>query len=118
MAVFGTRCLVRGSAWSAIRRRARRFAVLHASTRPTVRPALGRPAAAAILGVGLALAGTLGRAQSPQGLQAPPVAFVDVAAKKIIAQRKVPMYVHDLTLNEEIDKIYAAGHHKVAILAT
>jgi WD40 repeat protein len=44
--------------------------------------------------------------------------FVDVAGKKIITQRKLPMYVHDLTLSEEIDKIYAAGHHKLAILAT
>ncbi len=43
--------------------------------------------------------------------------FCDVAAKKVITQQKVPLYVHDLTLNEQVDKIYAVGHHKVVVLA-
>ena len=44
--------------------------------------------------------------------------FGDVAAKKVITQQKVPMYVHDLAVNEGCDTIYAVGHHKVAVLAT
>jgi WD40 repeat protein len=43
--------------------------------------------------------------------------FCDVAAKKVITQQKVPLYVHDLALNEQIDKIYAVGHHKVVVVA-
>ncbi len=40
----------------------------------------------------------------------------DPAAKKVLAQIKVPMYVHDLALNESSDRAYAVGHHKIALL--
>ncbi|HZW31750.1 MAG TPA: hypothetical protein VFF52_13640 [Isosphaeraceae bacterium] len=43
--------------------------------------------------------------------------FCDVAAKKVITQQKVPMYVHDLAVNEAWDTISAVGHHKIAVLA-
>lgn len=43
------------------------------------------------------------------------VKFFDVAAKKIIKQEKAPMHVHDLTLNETYDTIYAVGHGKVVV---
>jgi WD40 repeat protein len=43
--------------------------------------------------------------------------FSDVAAKKVLTQEKVPMYVHDLALNEECDRVYAVGHHKIAVVA-
>ncbi len=39
----------------------------------------------------------------------------DPAAKKVLAQIKVPMYVHDFELNEGSDRVYAVGHHKIAI---
>jgi WD40 repeat protein len=43
--------------------------------------------------------------------------FAGVAARKVIAQQKVPMYVHDLALDESCEKIYAAGHQRIAVLA-
>jgi WD40 repeat protein len=43
--------------------------------------------------------------------------FCDLASKKVITQQKVPMYVHDLALSEESDKVFAVGHQKLAILA-
>jgi WD40 repeat protein len=43
--------------------------------------------------------------------------FYDLAAKKNIAQEKVPFYVHDLVLNEAGDTIFAVGHEKIAILS-
>jgi WD40 repeat protein len=42
--------------------------------------------------------------------------FFDLAAKKVLIQEKAPMYLHDLALNEKGDTIYAAGHHKIAVL--
>ncbi len=45
------------------------------------------------------------------------VAFFDLAAKKIIAQEKVPLYIHDFELNEESDTAYAVGHKKIAVLS-
>jgi WD40 repeat protein len=42
--------------------------------------------------------------------------FFDLAAKKVLAQEKASMYVHDLELNENADTIYAVGHHKIAVL--
>jgi WD40 repeat protein len=42
--------------------------------------------------------------------------FFDVAAKKVLAQDKASMYVHDIALNEKADTIYAVGHHKIAVL--
>ena len=41
--------------------------------------------------------------------------FFDLAAKKVIAQEKTPMYLHDLALNEKADTIYAVGHKKIAV---
>ena len=38
--------------------------------------------------------------------------FFDLAAKKVLAQEKAPMYVHDLALNEKGDTIYAVGHQQ------
>ena len=40
----------------------------------------------------------------------------DHSAKKVLSQMKVPMYVHDLALNEGSDRIYAVGHQKLALL--
>ena len=31
-------------------------------------------------------------------------------------QAKAPMYIHDLAMNEAHDRIYAVGHHKIAVL--
>jgi len=42
------------------------------------------------------------------------VIFFDLSNKKVIAQDKVSMYIHDITVNEKYDKIYAAGHRKIA----
>jgi WD40 repeat protein len=42
--------------------------------------------------------------------------FCDPAARKVLAQAKAPMYVHDFALNEAHDKVYAVGHHKLAVL--
>jgi WD40 repeat protein len=40
----------------------------------------------------------------------------DRAAKEALVQEKVPMYVHDLALDEKRGRIYAVGHHKIAVL--
>jgi WD40 repeat protein len=42
--------------------------------------------------------------------------FCDADGKKVHAQAKAPMYVHDLALNEGYDRVYAVGHHKIAVL--
>jgi WD40 repeat protein len=42
--------------------------------------------------------------------------FCDPAGKKVLSQEKVPMYVHDLTLGESGETIYAVGHHKIAVI--
>ena len=42
--------------------------------------------------------------------------FFDLGAKKVIHQDKVPLYVHDLALNESADTVYAVGHHKIAVV--
>ena len=42
--------------------------------------------------------------------------FFDPAGKKVLAQEKVPMYVHDVALNETGNTIYAVGHRKIAVL--
>jgi WD40 repeat protein len=42
--------------------------------------------------------------------------FGDPAAKKVISQLKVPMYVHDFNLNETGDQAFTVGHRKVALL--
>jgi WD40 repeat protein len=44
-------------------------------------------------------------------------AFFDLATNKPLSQEKAPMYVHGLALNEKSDAIYAAGHHKIAVLS-
>jgi WD40 repeat protein len=41
--------------------------------------------------------------------------FYNLAAKKALAQEKTPMVIHDLTLNESADTIYAVGHRKIGI---
>jgi WD40 repeat protein len=41
--------------------------------------------------------------------------FCDTGGKRALAQAKVPMYVHDFGLNEACDRVYAVGHHKVAV---
>ena len=43
--------------------------------------------------------------------------FFDLAAKKVLAQEKTPMYVHDLALNETGDTIYSAGHKRVVLFS-
>jgi WD40 repeat protein len=42
--------------------------------------------------------------------------FLDLAASKVLAQEQVPMYVHDIALNEKGDTIFAVGHKKIAVL--
>jgi WD40 repeat protein len=42
--------------------------------------------------------------------------FCDPAGKKSFAQAKAPMYIHDFAPNEAHDKLYAVGHHKIALL--
>ena len=42
--------------------------------------------------------------------------FFDRTGKKVLAQEKVPMYVHGLALNESGDTVYAVGHRKIAVL--
>ncbi len=42
--------------------------------------------------------------------------FFDLNAKKVLQQEKLPLYVHDLALNEDADTAYLAGHHKIAVL--
>jgi WD40 repeat protein len=44
--------------------------------------------------------------------------FLDVAAKKAVAQLQTPMHVHALALNEQADTIYAAGHKKIAVFSS
>jgi WD40 repeat protein len=44
------------------------------------------------------------------------LSFFDLTAKKVLAQEQVPMYIHDVALSEDGDTIYAAGHHKIAVL--
>jgi WD40 repeat protein len=39
----------------------------------------------------------------------------DPVARKVVAQIKVPMYVHDFELNEAFQRAYAVGHHKIAL---
>ena len=41
--------------------------------------------------------------------------FCDPAAKKVLSQIKVPMYVHDFALSEDSTRVYAVGHHKIAL---
>ena len=45
------------------------------------------------------------------------VTFFDLTAKKVLAQEKAPMYIHELALNEKGDTIYAVGHKKIAVLS-
>jgi WD40 repeat protein len=42
--------------------------------------------------------------------------FFDLTSKKVLAQEKVPMYVHGAALNETGDTIYTVGHRKIAVL--
>lgn len=42
--------------------------------------------------------------------------FCDPTGTKTIAQAKTPMYVHDFAMNEASDRLYAVGHHKIALL--
>jgi WD40 repeat protein len=44
------------------------------------------------------------------------ITFFDLAGKKIVAQEKVPMHVHDVALNDEADTVYAVGDKKIAVL--
>jgi len=41
--------------------------------------------------------------------------FCDPANQKVLAQVKVPMYVHDFELNESCERAYTVGHHKIAL---
>jgi WD40 repeat protein len=41
--------------------------------------------------------------------------FLDLKDKKVLRQDKVAMHVHDVSLNEPADTLYAAGHGKVLI---
>jgi WD40 repeat protein len=41
--------------------------------------------------------------------------FFDLANKKVLRQEKVAMHVHDFTLNEPADTVYAVGHGKLMV---
>lgn len=41
--------------------------------------------------------------------------FFDLSSKKVLAQEKVPMYVHGVSLNETGDTVYCVGHRKIAV---
>ncbi len=43
------------------------------------------------------------------------IQFFELETKKIIKEEKAPMHVHDLTVNETHDTIYAAGHGKLVV---
>ena len=43
--------------------------------------------------------------------------FCDPDGTKVLAQAKMPMYVHDLVLNDGLDGALAVGHHKLAAVA-
>ncbi len=40
----------------------------------------------------------------------------DLAARKILAQEKMPMHIHDIALNEAADTVFAVGTKKIAVL--
>jgi WD40 repeat protein len=42
--------------------------------------------------------------------------FCDPAGTKVLAQAKVPMYVHDFAANEASDRLFAVGHRKIAAI--
>lgn len=42
--------------------------------------------------------------------------FSDPAGKRLLAQAKVPLYVHDFVDDESHDRLLAVGHHKIAII--
>jgi WD40 repeat protein len=42
--------------------------------------------------------------------------FSDPAGKKSLAQVKSPMYIHDFAATEAHDRLYAVGHHKIALI--
>jgi WD40 repeat protein len=42
--------------------------------------------------------------------------FCDPGGKKALAQAKVPMYVHDFDVDEACNRVYAVGHHQVAVV--
>ena len=43
------------------------------------------------------------------------IQFFDLNAGKVLKQDKAPMHVHDFTLNEVADTIYAAGHGRIVV---
>ncbi len=43
------------------------------------------------------------------------IKFYELDTSKIIKQDKAPMHVHDFTMNEDQDTIYAAGHGKIVV---
>jgi WD40 repeat protein len=43
--------------------------------------------------------------------------FYNLGGKRMLAQEKSPMVIHDLALNESADTIYAAGHRRVGIFS-
>lgn len=42
--------------------------------------------------------------------------FCDPGGGKALAQAKAPMYIHDFVPNERHDRIYAVGHHQLAVI--
>ncbi|MBN82749.1 MAG: hypothetical protein CMJ70_21670 [Planctomycetaceae bacterium] len=43
------------------------------------------------------------------------IKFIDLDSKKVIRQEKAPMHIHDLVVDENYNRIYAAGHGKVVV---
>ena len=43
--------------------------------------------------------------------------FCEADGTRAIAQAKAPMYIHDFARNEAADRLYAVGHHRIALLA-
>jgi WD40 repeat protein len=42
--------------------------------------------------------------------------FCDTSGRKVLAQAKAPMYVHDFAASESRDRLYAVGHRKLAVI--
>lgn len=43
------------------------------------------------------------------------IKFIDLESKKVMRQEKAPMHIHDLVVDENYNRIYAAGHGKVVV---
>jgi len=42
--------------------------------------------------------------------------FFNLGSMKVLGQEKVPMNVHNFTINETPDTVYMVGHHRKVVL--